>query len=766
MKEIKLNINGFEVNGVEGQTILDIARRHGIDIPTLCHDDRVEMYGSCGLCLVEAEGNPKLLRACSTAAADGMVIQTDTPRIRDNRKTALELLLSDHTGDCRPPCVLACPAQTDCQGYVGLIANGECEEALKLIKDKIPLPASIGRVCPHPCEEACRREMVEEPISIAALKQFAGDLDIDNDTLYAAEVGEPTGKNVAVIGGGPGGLSAAYFLRTMGHGATVYDAMPHMGGMLRYGIPEYRLPKALLQKEIGAIAGMGAEFRNTVTIGRDVALEALRDTYDAVIVAVGAWSSVALGCPGEELDGVIGGIDFLRNVDINSPVLAGKAVAVVGGGNTAMDACRTAVRLGADAVYNIYRRTKNEMPAEAIEIQEAEEEGVVFRNLTNPLEIVGENGSVKSVRLQIMELGEPDASGRRAPVPVPGAEETVAADTVIIAIGQKLAPKGLEALALTKRGTVSADERTFRTNLDGVFAIGDATNKGADIAVSAIGEAKNAVEMVDKYLNGEKLTYSEPYLVKSEKTPEDFADKTKEPRVKTRCRSAADRKKDFKEISVRFTTDEARAEANRCLECGCADYFECKLVDYANQYQVQPGQYAGKTHRYEQTEGHPLIRRNPEKCILCGLCVRICDEVVGASAIGLVDRGFDTVIQPAFDKDLRDTGCIACGQCVLVCPTGALTERQMTAKQVPVKENYTESVCTACPIECKVKIATKGKLRLRVLPAEDNGLLCQKGRFGLGETAELIPVPADAEEQLIRKIAAHNGYAGELPFPS
>ena len=280
--KIKLNIDGIEVSGFQGQTILDIARENGIDIPTLCHDERVEMYGSCGLCVVEAEGTPKLLRSCSTYAADGMIIKTNTERLRQNRKTALELLLSDHTGDCRAPCSLACSAQTDCQGYVKFISEGKYDEALKLIKEKIPLPASIGRVCPHPCEEACRRELVEEPISICALKRFAGDVDLAQGELYTAEVGISTEKNAAIIGGGPGGLTAAYFLRLQGHGVTIYDAMPQMGGMLRYGIPEYRLPKKILQREIDSIEKIGVTFKNNTKIGRDVTLEYLRDNYDAV----------------------------------------------------------------------------------------------------------------------------------------------------------------------------------------------------------------------------------------------------------------------------------------------------------------------------------------------------------------------------------------------------------------------------------------------------------------------------------------------------
>jgi len=739
MSQIRLNIDGKECLGFEGQTILAIAQENGIEIPTLCHDERVKMYGSCGLCVVEAEGSPKLMRSCSTFAMDGMILNTNTVRVRASRQTALELLLSDHTGDCRPPCVLACPAQTDCQGYVGLIANGEYNEALKLVKDKIPLPAAIGRVCPHPCEAACRRAMAEEPISIASLKQFVGDLDLEKGNAYAMPVGSLTGKSVAIIGGGPGGLTAAYVLRGMGHDVTIYDAMPHMGGMLRYGIPEYRLPKKILQEEIDAIEGMGVVFQNNMKIGRDITLDYLRGAYDAVIIAVGAWSSSGMRCPGEDLEGVLGGIDFLREAALNQPIFTGRRVAVVGGGNTAMDCTRTAIRLGADKVYNIYRRTKNEMPAEEIEIIEAEEEGAIFKNLTNPLEIMGTDGNVNAVRLQIMELGEPDASGRRAPVAVEGAEETLDVDTVIIAIGQRLAPQGLEAITLTKGGTIAADEKTFRTNIDGVFAIGDATNKGADIAVAAIGEAQKAAVMVDKFLAGEAVAFEEPFLVTSEKTAEDFAHIEKQPRAKMPHRSAEERKNDFLEINYGLSEEEAKREANRCLECGCHDYFECKLIQYANDYTVKPEKYDGAVHNRAQENDHPFIHRNPDKCILCGLCVRVCEEVVGATALGLVARGFDTVVRPALDVDLRETDCIGCGQCVNVCPTGALTETMQIAKQVPLKEEACDSICSFCSVGCKSTLKMHGDMLIRNLPSAErteDALLCAKGRFGFGEISK------------------------------
>ena len=312
--------------------MLRAAADNGIEIPNLCFDGRVELYGACGLCVVEAEGIPKLLRACSTKLNDGMIIHTESERILRARKTALELLLSDHDGDCKAPCTLACPANTDCQGYVGLIANGEYKEAVKLIKDKIPLPSSIGRICPHPCEKKCRRQFVDEPISIAGLKAFASDMDMASNDKYVPYVEPDTGKRVAIVGGGPGGLTAAYFLRRLGHSVNVFDMMPKMGGMLRYGIPEYRLPKKLLDREITQIEALGVNLKNNVRLGRDIELEELRHDFDAVVIAAGAWKSSSMRIPGEELNGVFGGIDFLREVSLGNAPVIGKTVAVIGGG--------------------------------------------------------------------------------------------------------------------------------------------------------------------------------------------------------------------------------------------------------------------------------------------------------------------------------------------------------------------------------------------------------------------------------------------------
>lgn len=735
MALLRLNIDGKEVTGHRGQTILEVARENGIEVPTMCYDERVQIYGSCGLCVVEVEGVPKLLRSCATEINDGMVVRTNTEKVRGSRKIALELLLSDHVGDCRPPCVLACPGSTDCQGYVGLIANGEHEEALKLIKEQLPLPASIGRVCPHPCEDACRRQLVEEPIAIAWLKSFVADIDLQKEGAFMPELKPATGKKVAVVGGGPGGLTAAYYLLREGHGVVIYDAMPKMGGMLRYGIPQYRLPKEVLDKEIAIIEKMGAKFINNAKVGRDISLEYLRNNFDAVYVSIGAWKSSKINCPGEELEGVLGGIDFLRQVAMNQAAPIGDRVAVVGGGNTAMDACRTAVRLGAKEIYVLYRRTEEEMPAEEIEIREAKEEGVVFKFLVSPIEIVGENGKATGIKLRKMKLGEPDKSGRRSPVPIEGEEELLEVDTVIAAIGQATDAKGFEELELTKKGAIYADEASFMTSVPGVFAGGDATNKGAGIAIQAIGDAKKAADVICSYLNGEIIPYKKPYYVeRKDLTEKDFQDKPKYFRAKMPHLSPEARKGNFEEIMKGFDEETAVNEAKRCLECGCHDVFECKLINYANQYGVEPERLAGEVHHRKFEDDHPYIIRNSDKCILCGLCVRVCEEVVGVAALGLTERGFDTIVKPALGRRLKETGCISCGQCVSVCPTGALQERSGMEKSVPLKLESTHTVCSHCSVGCNLNVNTKGNAIVRAVPVKeskaDGGLLCVKGRFG------------------------------------
>ena len=573
---------------------------------------------------------------------------------------------------------------------------------------------------------------MDEPVSIAWLKRFAADME--GDDPYIPPVAPETGKKVAVIGGGPFGLSVAYYLRQKGHGVTIFESMPNFGGMLRYGIPQYRLPKEVVDGEVAQMEKMGIVLKPNTHVGRDISFDDIRKSFDAVAIGVGAWVSTGTGCPGEDADGVYGGIDFLRKVVKKEEIELGDTIAVVGGGNTAMDACRTAIRLG-KKVYNVYRRTKDEMPADLIEIEEAEEEGVIFRNLTNPLEIIkGEKGHVKQIKLQIMELGEPDASGRRAPVPVEGKTEILDVDNVILAIGQAVEYSGFEGFDMTRKKGFTYDPETFMTSMEGVFAGGDCGNDKISIAVEAIADAVKATEIVHAYLSGEKIRYKKPYVVQrhdiDEKT---FEDRERLCRPKMGMLNPEERRDNFKEIVDGYPPADAEYEGDRCLECGCGKYFECKLYEYSNQYGVKPERLAGDINHLDFDDNHPYVVRDSDKCILCGLCVRVCHEVMGVTALGLVKRGFDTTVQPALGNPLEDSGCINCGNCISLCPVGALLPKVDHTKPIPLSVDLLRTTCTECGVGCQMDLKLSGKSVVGVEPAfgpSNEGLLCVKGKYG------------------------------------
>ena len=474
------------------------------------------------------------------------------------------------------PCQFACPAGIDVPSYVALIGAGRNAEALDLIREDNPLPSVCGYVCPAPCEAQCRRGEVDQPISIKSLKRFVAD--------FVREQGEgappPTpfhSQKVAIIGSGPAGLSAAYYLAREGFPVTVFEALPVLGGMLRVGIPDYRLPPEVLNFDIEAIARWGVRFETGKSIGRDMSLEELkREGFQAYFLATGAHQEARLGITGEERSGVYSGVEFLRRVALGEQVDPGKHIAVVGGGNVAMDAARTALRLGS-RVTVLYRRTEAEMPAYAEEIAQAREEGVEIRNLTQPVEILGDDQGVSGVVCLAMELGEPDASGRRRPVPVKGSETVLAVDGLIKAIGQVPQPLPLRlegtALQYSSRGLVEVDPLHGSTNLRGLFAGGDNVTGPATV-VEAVAAGKQAARSLQRYLQGQPLE-TRPRIPTPRKRidPLSVSDEELERLVRPQMpeEEVPQRIQNFCLVELGLSPEDCRHEAKRCLRCDLDD---------------------------------------------------------------------------------------------------------------------------------------------------------------------------------------------------
>ncbi|HFN0386898.1 TPA: FAD-dependent oxidoreductase, partial [Vibrio parahaemolyticus] len=495
----------------EGLTLLEAAKVCGVEIPSLCGMNKSNEKIPCDLCVVEVEsGGTK--RACDLKVYRGLNVVTQSEQLSEHRRKALNRIMTDHYADCEAPCKTACPAGVDIQSYLYHISQNDHQKAIEVIKRTLPMPLSIGRVCPAFCESECRRSLVDEPIAIRQLKRHAADADLAAHEAYVPEKKPAKHRKIAVVGSGPGGLTAGYYLSNEGYDVTVFESMPKAGGWLRYGIPEYRLPKDILDKEIELMCRNGMQVETNKKLGVDFTLSQLSEDYDAVCLAVGASQAVEMNYSGSDLDGCYLGVDYLKDYVTEQNYVTGKKVAVIGGGNTAIDCARTARRAGADTTL-IYRRTRDEMPAEDYEIVEAEHEGVKFHFLTNPAEnIADENGRVKAIRLERMALGEPDASGRRSPKPT-GEFFTEAFDTVIAAVSQKPDLSFLEnddlSIPLTRWNTSESDSQTMHTGTGNIFSIGD-FRRGPATAVEAVGDGRVAAKAIDLFLHGDMADMPKP----------------------------------------------------------------------------------------------------------------------------------------------------------------------------------------------------------------------------------------------------------------
>jgi NADPH-dependent glutamate synthase beta subunit-like oxidoreductase len=468
------------------------------------------------------------------------------------------------------PCKAGCPAHISIPGFVAAIAQGKCADGLKLIKKEMPFPGICGRVCPHPCEAKCSRGVTDEPVAIMYLKRFLADLDLTCQNPFVQKIKGKKEDGVAIIGSGPAGLTAAHYLAIEGYPVTVFEKLPLAGGMMAVGIPEYRLPRNILQAEINAILDLGVELKLNCHIGKDIQFNDLQKKFKVIFISVGCHRPLKLHVPGEDdLEGVIDAITFLREINMGKPVELGGKLLVIGGGNAAIDCARMALRLGCKEVSILYRRTQEEMPAYPQEVEEALEEGIEIQFLTTPVRIIGVNGRVTRVECTRMRLGEPDASGRRRPLPLKSSEFSLEADVVVTAIGQTPDLGFLSenlGMALSRKNLIEVDPRTAATNLSGVFAGGDVAS-GPRTVVEAVAYGKRAAKSIELYLRGEDIN--------SGRWPDwrgiEFTNGRVEsiPRQSMRKLSLVERKRTVKEIDLGFSEEEAKREAERCLRlCG------------------------------------------------------------------------------------------------------------------------------------------------------------------------------------------------------
>ncbi len=676
---LSVTVNGRDLHVDDGLTILAALTKEGIDIPALCNDVRLERAnGSCGLCVVEVGPEARQVKACITPISEGMTISTHSPVIEAYRKVRLEQLLCDHNADCEPPCQQTCPDHIDVQRYLALVMDANFEAAVRVIKDRNPFPSACGRVCPHPCEANCRRNLIDDSVGINNVKRFVADWDLSRDTPWRPKLAPSTGKRIAIVGAGPSGLSAAYYAAIAGHQVTVFDRQPAPGGMMRYGIPEYRLPKAQLDAEIATITALGVQIVCGKSLGTHLRLEDLQHDFDAVYLAIGSWTPTSMNLQGENSEGVWTGIRYLERVAKGEDPDPGEVVVVVGGGNTAVDCARTALRRGAQRVILLYRRTRDEMPAEPHEVADAAAEGVELRFLAAPTSIE-RTATGLSVKCLEMALGEPDRSGRARPVPVEGTDFSIEASLVIGAIGQSTNTQFLFhdlPVKLNKWGDVKVNGSTLETSEPKVFAGGDCVTGPATV-IEAVAAGRRAARSMNQllsrgYVRAEPAIYNCSRGSLEDLPRDEFESRPKLARQVMPSLPAATRVTSFAEVESGYSQAEARAEAARCLRCGCKARFDCDLRTEATREEIS---YVEPLHQRPRTpvvRDHPFIVRDHNKCISCGRCVAACAEIEGIGALAYQFSSGVLGVGTANGKPLIETDCVSCGQCVAACPCGAL----------------------------------------------------------------------------------------------
>jgi len=575
--------------------LVEAGRHLNVELLTMTRVEKAE--GEAGNFTVTLAQDPRFIdmEKCTACGECEKVCPVDVPNRFDKglrqRKAAFKLypqaipsaFAIDKKGAA--PCKVTCPANPSIQGCMALLREGKIKEAFELFYSEHPFPGICGRVCDQPCETACTRKEVDQPLAIRSMHRFLSDWSRANGIVYKPDKKAARQEKIAVIGSGPGGLACAYFLAVEGYPVTIFEKSETVGGMLTHGIPAYRLPRDVIEEEIDVIRSLGVEIRLGVDIGTDLTVGQMRkEGYSAFFMAIGSQECRLLGIENEDVAGVYPGIDFLRDVNLGKKPSIGDRVAVVGGGNVAMDSVRSALRLGSKKPFVLYRRSEAEMPANEEEIAECREEGIEIMTLTNPVRVLEENGRAKALECIKMQLGEPDDSGRRRPEPVEGSEFVIDVDAVIPAIGQESDWACLTdecACTLSPWGTMEVDPVTLQTGDPDIFAGGDAVTGPATV-VEAISAGKEAAISIDRFICGEDLSYDRGEKPEAA-TDVDISDAVKIPREVMPCSNADERRDNDMEVQLGFTGEAALNEASRCLDCGiCSECYQCVEACLAN----------------------------------------------------------------------------------------------------------------------------------------------------------------------------------------
>jgi formate hydrogenlyase subunit 6/NADH:ubiquinone oxidoreductase subunit I/ferredoxin len=652
---ITLSVDGEEISCEAGETILEAARRVGIHIPTLCHEPRLPSPEACRICLVEVEGTDSMVPSCSTPVADGMVVHTDTDRVRKLRHLYLELLLSDHNSFCSPPCRDACPTHIKIPQFLDAVARGDYRRGMRVLREDLPFPAILGRVCLHPCEGQCRRKLVDEAVPICQLHGFMGEQSAGGEEteglMLPTELRSDTGKSLAVVGAGPAGLACAFYARLEGHAVTVFEALPKPGGVLRYGIPRSRLPGEVLDQEFSVLWRMGIRLQSGTRLGVDLELADLTSRFDAVFLGLGDPEFSRLGIDDEYV-----GADFVIN--------------------TKCTGCGLCAR---------------RCPVSCISGDKKE------------LHVIDSTACIRcGTCRRVCKFDAVDV--------VAGAASGSAGGEVAETAGGRSTPDADVAEATTTH----ADERTFQTDDPRVFAGGDGAF-GAQTVVDAVAQGKRAAWAIDAYLRGYDLRDVARRLAELQATP--FytalaAARDLDPRIERLAgiqpvfldMAIGASPLELKSPSLSggvasgqagrgLTEAQARTEAGTCLDCYCPANGDCELQRYGIEYGVFKNRFKGNAvHDYPADFRHDFIMREPNRCIMCLRCVRVCRMEVGASCYDAIGRGWDTIVSTPDNLPLQTVGCISCGKCAETCPTGAIDVN----RRVLDRYDLDESRCIFC----------------------------------------------------------------------